>query len=200
VYFQKAMSLKKPGSAINNCRIYSNDAIDSSANYTLDNGTWPYVEGILLESENRTDGTYDFQVPPNPPPENTPPDDPPTPALPYTLSDLPSGLATPFDADAYFATYTPTSSSTSTAPTQSTTSVAPPPSTTAPPPPPSSAPPPPPPPLPPPPSPSMDSAACKDCTNNLGASDCKASDDTCLVNQCKADKSCQACGIDCSKE
>ena len=48
------------------------------------------------------------------------------------------------------------------------------------------------------PSSDMSSKACIDCTNDLGASNCSASDDQCLVDQCNNDKSCQACGIDCS--
>ncbi|MCJ1332272.1 hypothetical protein MMC10_008964 [Thelotrema lepadinum] len=45
--------------------------------------------------------------------------------------------------------------------------------------------------------PDMSSPTCIDCTNALGASNCAPDDDTCLVNQCKADTNCQQCGIDC---
>lgn len=49
-----------------------------------------------------------------------------------------------------------------------------------------------------PPPPDMSSPACVNCTTNLGASDCSADDDQCLVDQCKADTDCQQCGIDCN--
>lgn len=44
----------------------------------------------------------------------------------------------------------------------------------------------------------LNSPDCKTCTSNLGASNCGPTDNTCLVNQCKSDTSCQACKIDCS--
>jgi len=108
-YFQKAKELKEPGHAINTCGIYTGEQIDmGNVTSMID-----YVpEGILLPAENRTDGTYNAQVPPDPAPENTPPDDPPTPAIPYKVSDLPKGLATPFSAEAYFSTFKPSASPT----------------------------------------------------------------------------------------
>ena len=45
--------------------------------------------------------------------------------------------------------------------------------------------------------PDMSSSACVECTTNLGASDCSADDDQCLIDQCKADTQCQDCRIDC---
>ena len=47
-------------------------------------------------------------------------------------------------------------------------------------------------------SPDLSSKVCVDCTNALGASECSAPNDQCLVDQCKNDKNCQTCGIDCS--
>lgn len=49
-----------------------------------------------------------------------------------------------------------------------------------------------------PPPPDFSSKACIDCTDSLGASECGPKDSLCLVQQCKSDKDCQACGIDCS--
>lgn len=46
--------------------------------------------------------------------------------------------------------------------------------------------------------PDLSSPACTSCTSTLGASDCSADDDQCLIDQCKADKDCQACRIDCN--
>lgn len=46
--------------------------------------------------------------------------------------------------------------------------------------------------------PDLNSPACQTCTTNLGASNCAASDDACLVAQCQADTNCQTCGIDCN--
>ncbi|MCJ1345855.1 hypothetical protein MMC31_004064 [Peltigera leucophlebia] len=46
--------------------------------------------------------------------------------------------------------------------------------------------------------PDLSSKVCIDCTDALGASDCGLDDTLCLVEQCKGDKNCQACGIDCS--
>lgn len=45
----------------------------------------------------------------------------------------------------------------------------------------------------------MSSPECTSCTNNLGASNCSADDDQCLVNQCKSDTDCQKCGINCDQ-
>lgn len=42
------------------------------------------------------------------------------------------------------------------------------------------------------------SPAYQSCISDLGASDCKPEDGKCLVDQCKADKHCQECKIDCS--
>jgi hypothetical protein len=103
VFFQKAMKLTEPGRATNDCGIYSGSTL---TNFTY-SGSQYHPEGIRLPTVDRTDETFDLREPPLPAPENTPPDDPSTPSLPYVLSDLPSGLATPFDAEAYFATYTP---------------------------------------------------------------------------------------------
>lgn len=113
VLFQKALKLKSPGRAINTCGIYSGASL---SNYTADS----VPEGILLPTVNRTDGTFDAKVPPNPRPENIPPEDPPTPSLPYVSSDLPQDIATPFNAVAYFATYTPSAASTSSSTTPPT--------------------------------------------------------------------------------
>jgi hypothetical protein len=101
VYFQKATNLNAPGEAINDCGIYGG----SNANFTQ-RGLEYAVEGILLPTIDRADGTYNNTTPPDPASDNIPLDDPPTPPLPYTLSPLPSNLAMPFDAVAYFATYT----------------------------------------------------------------------------------------------
>lgn len=111
-YFQKGANLTEPGRAINDCGIYSGENLQNFTASGLDYAP----EGIKLPDDNRTDGTYYSEVPPDPAPENTPPDDPPTPSLPYVASDLPSDLATPFDAAAYFATFTPASVSFSTVP------------------------------------------------------------------------------------
>ncbi|KAL9634043.1 MAG: hypothetical protein Q9164_004325 [Protoblastenia rupestris] len=46
--------------------------------------------------------------------------------------------------------------------------------------------------------PDMSSPACEECLTNNGSSDCPAPDLTCLQDQCRADKSCQECGVDCS--
>jgi len=184
VFFQKAANLTEPGRPVNDCGIYQGATL---TNFTY-TGSQYDPEGILLPTVDRTDGTFDAQAPLDPAPENTPPDDPPTPSLPYVPSNVPSGLATPFDAQAYFATYTPRAvSNPSTAPSPRTTTPPPPPKTTAPPPPPTTTT-----------GPDLKSQVCVDCTNNLGASDCKASDGQCLINQCKSDTKCQACKIDCS--
>ena len=118
-YFQQANSLSEPGRTINDCGIYS------AANFTnFSYSSLEYApEGILLPSIDRDDGTYNASVPPDPAPENTPLDDPPTPALPYNATSLSPGLATAFNATAYFATYTPApvSSSSSLPPTPITT-------------------------------------------------------------------------------
>ncbi|KAL8747440.1 MAG: hypothetical protein Q9190_000701 [Brigantiaea leucoxantha] len=42
------------------------------------------------------------------------------------------------------------------------------------------------------------SPAYSSCITDLGASDCGPKDEQCLVDQCKADKYCQECKIDCS--
>lgn len=118
VYFQKAAKLNEPGRPLNDCGIYSGENL---ANFTYP-GTEYDPEGILLSTEDAPPDIINLQVPPDPAPENTPPDDPSTPALPYTLSSLPTGLATPLNAEEYFATYVPAASS----------SVPPPASTTAP--------------------------------------------------------------------
>lgn len=114
VFLQKATQLKDPGRAINDCGIYTPETL---TNFTYTGSEYD-PEGILLPTVDRADGTFDAQVPPDPAPENTPPDDPPLPSVPYVVSNLPSDLATPFDAGAYFASYTPASvpSSSATAP------------------------------------------------------------------------------------
>ncbi|KAF2239488.1 hypothetical protein EV356DRAFT_562960 [Viridothelium virens] len=48
-------------------------------------------------------------------------------------------------------------------------------------------------------TPDMSSSQCTTCTNNLGASNCSADDDQCLVDQCKNDTNCQQCGINCDQ-
>ncbi|KAL8758247.1 MAG: hypothetical protein Q9184_003986 [Pyrenodesmia sp. 2 TL-2023] len=47
------------------------------------------------------------------------------------------------------------------------------------------------------PTPDLSSPACTSCTGTLGASDCSADDDQCLIEQCRNDEDCQTCGIDC---
>ena len=44
----------------------------------------------------------------------------------------------------------------------------------------------------------LNSSICKSCESDLGASNCAASDDACLVSQCQSDTNCQSCGIDCN--
>ncbi|CAO2649271.1 Nn.00g066560.m01.CDS01 [Neocucurbitaria sp. VM-36] len=39
---------------------------------------------------------------------------------------------------------------------------------------------------------------CEECYSDLGASRCGPDDNDCLVNECKAEEHCKACGIDCS--
>lgn len=46
-------------------------------------------------------------------------------------------------------------------------------------------------------TPDLNSPDCQTCTGDLGASNCGPTDNTCLVNQCKSDTSCQKCKIDC---
>ncbi|KAI4207060.1 MAG: hypothetical protein LQ346_000778 [Caloplaca aetnensis] len=46
-------------------------------------------------------------------------------------------------------------------------------------------------------TPDLSSLACTSCTGTLGASDCSADDDQCLIDQCRNDDDCQTCGIDC---
>ena len=94
-YFQTAANLTEPGYALNDCGIYSSETLRNFSYAALEYAP----EGILLHSVNRTDDTFDVQVPPDPAPENIPQEDPPTPSLPYVLSDLPSNLATPFNAE-----------------------------------------------------------------------------------------------------
>lgn len=50
-----------------------------------------------------------------------------------------------------------------------------------------------------PPTPDMKSEACKACGSTLGASDCKADDNQCLVDQCKNDGDCKKCKMDCDQ-
>jgi len=47
--------------------------------------------------------------------------------------------------------------------------------------------------------PDLNSPDCKTCGSNLGASSCSAKDGQCLVDECKNDKSCQACKLDCNQ-
>lgn len=109
-FFQKAMQLKTPGRPINDCGIFN--ALNYN-NYTIsENGSLSYFAPTV----NATGDAFYARVPPDPAPENVPPDDPPTPSLPYVLSDLPPGLATPFDAISYFASYTPAAVSSASAP------------------------------------------------------------------------------------
>jgi hypothetical protein len=42
------------------------------------------------------------------------------------------------------------------------------------------------------------SPECKECGSNLGASDCPASDDQCLVDQCLSYETCFYCKFDCN--
>lgn len=46
--------------------------------------------------------------------------------------------------------------------------------------------------------PNLHGPGCDDCLGNIGSSDCKAKDLQCLIGQCKNDKSCQECKIDCA--
>ena len=48
--------------------------------------------------------------------------------------------------------------------------------------------------------PDWDSDACKACSTNLGASECSADDDQCLIDQCKADSDCTECGANCETD
>lgn len=50
------------------------------------------------------------------------------------------------------------------------------------------------------PSPDWNSEACKSCGSDLGASDCAAANTVCLVSECKGNKNCQICGVDCQAE
>ncbi|KAL9007403.1 MAG: hypothetical protein Q9180_009666, partial [Flavoplaca navasiana] len=49
------------------------------------------------------------------------------------------------------------------------------------------------------PEPDMESEVCKECGSNLGASDCGADDNQCLVDQCKNDEKCTECKMDCDQ-
>ncbi len=49
------------------------------------------------------------------------------------------------------------------------------------------------------PEPDMESEVCKECGSNLGASDCSADDNQCLVDQCKNDAKCTECKMDCDQ-
>ena len=104
VYFQKANKLFAHGRADNDCGIYSPYNTTNSSMDPLE-----YEPQDFLPSVNRSDGTYNATAPPSPAPENTPPEDPPTPILPYNATELPANLALPFNASAYFETYTLTS-------------------------------------------------------------------------------------------
>lgn len=44
----------------------------------------------------------------------------------------------------------------------------------------------------------MKSPPCQACEGTLGASNCKAPDLKCLQDQCRKDKDCQTCGLDCA--
>ena len=46
--------------------------------------------------------------------------------------------------------------------------------------------------------PDMESEACQKCMGDLGASDCKADEPLCLVNECEHDSWCVTCRLDCS--
>lgn len=43
----------------------------------------------------------------------------------------------------------------------------------------------------------FDTDYCKECGSNMGASECSADDDQCLIDECKADYDCASCGADC---
>lgn len=100
-YFMKALELKEPGEPKNDCGIYSGE---SYSNYT-----WFDPKEMAPDSEpaESKDVTNESSVVPSGPGEDDhqPPEDPPTPTLPYKVSDLPKELATPFDAKEYFKTY-----------------------------------------------------------------------------------------------
>ncbi|KAL8671349.1 MAG: hypothetical protein Q9168_004159 [Polycauliona sp. 1 TL-2023] len=179
-YFQKALDLKEPARPLNDCGIFSGSSFD---NYTWFDPDTMAADSLVEPPDDRKDGTFDAKAPPQVAEGDTPPDDPPTPSLPYKAADLPAGLATPFsDADAYFAAYTPAAMR---PPTTTPAPVIPPsPSKTSP---------------PPAPTPDMNSEVCKECGSNLGASDCSAADDQCLVDQCKNDDKCKECKIDCNQ-
>ncbi|KAL8765768.1 MAG: hypothetical protein Q9209_007276 [Squamulea sp. 1 TL-2023] len=46
--------------------------------------------------------------------------------------------------------------------------------------------------------PDMESEACQECMSDMGASDCKADDPLCLVDECENDSWCVTCRMDCS--
>jgi len=48
-------------------------------------------------------------------------------------------------------------------------------------------------------APNFSSQVCIDCTNALGASNCAASDNACLVKQCQTDTNCQQSSINCNQ-
>ena len=80
------------------------DATSATAKETI-------VDGVLLATDNRTDGTYNYTVSPNPGGGNTPADDEVVPLLsPYSSRPLPTDLARLYaDAVAYFSSRTTTS-------------------------------------------------------------------------------------------
>lgn len=47
-------------------------------------------------------------------------------------------------------------------------------------------------------APDLSSAVCQACESDLGASNCSATDQQCLIDQCNSDTNCQTCKIDCS--
>nr|AHG26157.1 hypothetical protein SLF14_123 [Shiraia sp. slf14] len=49
-----------------------------------------------------------------------------------------------------------------------------------------------------PPQPTGPKKECDTCSSDMGASSCGANDLICLINECKANKHCKSCGIDCS--
>ncbi|KAL8650903.1 MAG: hypothetical protein Q9226_004946 [Calogaya cf. arnoldii] len=196
-YFQKALELKEPASPLNDCGIYTGSSLD---NYTYFDPDDMAADGIVAATVDRKGDTFDAKEPSQVAEEDTPPEDPPTPSLPYKGGDLPKDLAMPFeDVDAYFADYKPKGEGEGnclplgadcTSDFNSCCSKAcymdkskgaltcqggadPPPETT----------PPTPPEEPnPEPAPDMNSEACKTCGSNLGASECKADDNQCLVD------------------
>lgn len=66
--FKYRLGLGKPAEAIETCDIRNASAGGTPVHETMFEGDW-------LAADNRTDGTYNYTIPPNPNTGNTPPDD-----------------------------------------------------------------------------------------------------------------------------